>query len=202
MNKNRMHYAETVRKAAPTVLDVPWTVAGATTALAPQASAPPFAPAAVPLVSVTRPVLLTWLYSPPATHLETQVAADLDLGVTQILTAHTLRRPVAWAEPVMQVGRFVRVMYTPIEQPDPDLIVTLIPGAEAFETAMRNFQKLRLKPRYGSWERWYQMMMNAARALVEPLLALRPTPAEAMFVLRWAALIAAGGYQNAVVDYF
>jgi len=178
----------------PKIIDTKFVVAPEATTLATR-------PASSQLAPVSRPVLLTWLYSPPATHLETQVDADLDLGVTQILTAHTLQRPVAWTEPIMQVGRFVRVLYAPVEQPDPDLIVTLIPGAEAFQTAMRNFQKLRLKPRRGSWDKWYQLMMTAARALVEPLLALRPTPAEAMFVLRWAALVAAGGYQQGAVEY-
>ena len=150
---------------------------------------------------LTKPTLLSWLYQTPATRLETTVSRELDMGIVHIKVAHTLRRPVAWVEPLAQVGAFVQVAYAPIEQPDPDLIVALLPHTAPFESAMRNFQTLRTKPRRGSWDKWYQTMMAAARELIAPLQALHPTPNEALFVLRWAALVAAAGSQDRAVEY-
>ena len=170
------------------ITDVEWRVA-ASQELVPVTGAP-----------LTKPTLLSWLYQTPATRLETTVSRDLDIGLVHIQVAQTLQRPVEWVEPLAQVGAFIQVAYAPIEQPDPDLIVALMPQTATFERAMRNFQALRTKPRRGSWDKWYQTMMAAARELVAPLQALHPTPNEALFVLRWAALVAAAGSQTSIMD--
>ncbi len=186
MVKQWIRYVETAKN--PHVIQGEWTAAPQ-----PITAAPPVAP-------LTRPTLLSWLYTMPATRQDTTLAADLDVGLVQILVAHTLQHPVAWVDPLAQVGRFVQTAYAPIESPDPDLIVALMPGAEAFQAALRSFQETRMKPHRGNWGKWYQTMMAAARDLVAPLQALRPTAEEALFVLRWAALVAAGGRQNSVVE--
>jgi len=177
-----------------TILDVPWVVPAA-----PAARAQSLAP--TPPTPLARPTLLAWLYSAPVTRQDTTVAADLDVGMVLIRVAQTLQHPVAWVDPLAQVGRFVQTAYAPIESPDPDLIVALLPGAKVFQVALRRFQAARLKPHRGHWDQWYQRMMAAARDLVEPLRALRPTAEEALFVLRWAALVAAAGCQQSIVDY-
>ncbi|HNT77876.1 MAG TPA: hypothetical protein PKH77_22920 [Anaerolineae bacterium] len=154
-------------------------------------------PATIPVL--TRPELLTWLYTAPARRSDTTLAADLDTGLVTILVAHTLQYPVTWAEPMGQVGRFVQAAYQQRDYPDPDLIVALTTDTTAFQAAMRRFQMVRLKPHRG-WGKWYQAIMAAARDLVAPLQALRPTADEARFVLRWAALVAATGSQYGVVE--
>ena len=195
MNQTWIQY--TTQPTPKNVIDVPWEVAAATTARETQATPQALAPAA----PLTRPTLLEWLYSAPTTRLDTPVAADLDLGIVLICVAQTLQRPVAWVEPMAQVGRFVQTAYAPIESPDPDLIVALLPNTGAFQAALRRFQTVRMKPPRGHWDKWYQTLMAAARDLVAPLQALQPTASEALFVLRWAALVASAGCQNSIVDY-
>lgn len=148
--------------------------------------------------ALARPALLSLLYSNGALELVTESLDALDCGLLTILAAQTLQHPLRWVEPLKRVGRFVQIAYEPIGYPDPDMVIFLGPSNPAFQTAMREFQRVRFKqpPTWGGWPKWYQATMEAARTLIAPLQALQPTEQEALFVMRWAALVASTGDQS------
>jgi len=120
-----------------------------------------------------------------------------EMGPESILiwTADVLGHPITYARPRQQVGRFLLVEYQPIAMPDPEIILALMPGAQAFHRAMLDFQRARAAwP--NSWSLWYQQAKHAARRALGPLGRLRPYPLEADFVIRWMLLACAKGQRD------
>jgi len=105
------------------------------------------------------------------------------------LVAHVLQQRLAQGsvKTVARVGRFLKVQYIPLSQADPTMIVTTIPGAVMFHRAMRRFMEStrRHSYAYGGYGEpaQYQAIKNAGRGVVGPLARLRPTVAEAEFVI-------------------
>ena len=146
----------------------------------------------------TRAALTALLYRPD-TLLPALQSADttptVSLNAVYVITAHVFQNPMVNVRPLAQVGRFVLVAYTPERLADPDVIVTLAHGAAAaaFHQAVVAFQEARVLRYHDSSRTWYQRVMLAAQSLVSPLWSLQPAPAEAVFVLNWAAQTAARG---------
>lgn len=146
----------------------------------------------------TRAALTALLYRPDVL-LPALEGADttptVPLDAVYVITAHVFQNPMVDVNPLAQVGRFVLVAYTPERLADPDVIVTLEHGAAAaaFHRAVVAFQEARVLRYHDSSRTWYQRVMLAARNLVSPLWSLQPAPAEAVFVLNWAAQTAARG---------
>ena len=142
---------------------------------------------------------LTALLHRPDTLLPALQGADttptVSLDAVYVITARVLQNPMVDVNPLAQVGRFVLVAYTPERLADPDVIVTRAHGAAAaaFHRAVTAFQEARVFRYRDSSRTWYQRVMLAARSLVSPLWGLQPAPAEAVFVINWAAQTAARG---------
>ena len=172
---------------------------GTTTALLPWVCA---APAAL-VTPAQRPEMLVTLYGGLGILAQRQLptpAAPLvnvpvpDAELLTIFVAGVLGQAVraGSVQVVAQVGRFARVGYAPLDNPDPEIVVCLAPGGEALHQALVAFAAARASGATGSPE-WYQRGMRAARVLVGPLRQLRAHPLEADFVLRWALYKVATG---------
>lgn len=113
-----------------------------------------------------------------------------------IIAAEVFGWPMASIQLRYQVGRFVAVEYEPLtpRRLDPDILLVLeaSPAARAFHQAMRNFQATR-RDHASNPAAWYQSAKRAAQAVAGPLYLLRPSRAEAAFVIRWLLLTVAQG---------
>ncbi len=148
--------------------------------------------------SLSRATLTALLHRPDAMLAvleDVDTTPTVSLDAVYVITAHAFQNPMVNVRRVAQVGRFVLVAYTPERLADPDVIITLAHGAAAaaFHQAVVAFQEARVLRYHDSPRVWYQRVMLAARSLVSPLWRLQPAPAEAVFVLNWAAQIAARG---------
>jgi hypothetical protein len=119
-------------------------------------------------------------------------APQVDPESILIWTADVLQMPVRYVKPREQVGRFVIVDYQPLSQPDPDIILALMPGAQAFHRAILDFQRARAR-HSETWSSWYLRVKETARRVLLPLRLLEPHPLEADFVIRWLLLVCAKG---------
>ncbi len=115
-----------------------------------------------------------------------------------IVLAHVIQHPVdpASGTCVAQVGRFAQVRFQPLQRADPEVILALAPAATEFHAAMVQFLEIRQRASAYDWHAWYQQAMTGARALIAPLRHLAASPAEADFVLRWAAYACATGQRS------
>lgn len=131
-------------------------------------------------------VLEDLVSAPPPPAITTTPAA------LAIATAQALQYPLLTCSLIDQCGRFCHVDYTPVEAPDPDVVICLAAGAaaEAFHAAMRNLQAARVASA-GDPAGWYNRVVTAARSLAGPIYNLQATRAEAGFVISWALLCAA-----------
>ncbi len=147
---------------------------------------------------LSRAALTALLHRPDAmlgilNGLDTTPTVPLD--ALYAITAHVFQNSMRNVRPLAQVGRFVQVAYAPEDSGDPDVIITLAHGATAaaFHRAVVAFQEARVFRYHDSSRTWYRRVIQTARSLVSPLWSLRPSPAEAVFVLNWAAQVAARG---------
>jgi hypothetical protein len=116
----------------------------------------------------------------------------IDQAGLLIWTADVLQRPLGSVELLDQVGRFVTVAYEPIQRPDPDILLALIPGSQAFHRGVLDFQRARQQAS-DTEALWYYQAKEAARRVLTPLRLLRPHPLEADFAIRWLLLGCARG---------
>ncbi len=150
-----------------------------------------------------RAALTALLYRPDSllTALkETNTAPAVSPDVLYGITARVFQNPMLDVRPLARVERFVLVAYLPMrpEEPaDPDMVITLDTGAAAttFHQAVAAFQEARISLYHDTPQVWYRRVMQAARNLVSPLWSLQPSPAEAVFVLNWAAQTASRGHR-------
>lgn len=106
----------------------------------------------------------------------------------QILMADIFQRPVN-VSLIETVGRFALVEYTPLPDPDPDIVVWIGRVSDAsrrFHHALLAFQETRRPSDSGDMEAWYRRGKAAVRQTLSPLSELGPHPAEANFFLTWA----------------
>ena len=127
------------------------------------------------------------LQDPP----EVTEATDIYHDMVTVMAAVALGWPVLNVKPVAQVGRFVLTEYTPIGRADPDMILCMASGREVenFHKCMGVFQK---KRRHNGIDpgTWFDLHGKPAlKFLASALWLLDPSPMEANFVLRWAALV-------------
>lgn len=116
----------------------------------------------------------------------------LDPDSLLIWTADVLQIPLSSVQLQEQVGRFVIAAYEPIHRRDPDILLALIPGSQAFHRAILDFQRAR-EQEPQTWSLWYYQAKEAARRVLTPLRMLQPHPLEADFAIRWLLLACAKG---------
>ncbi len=151
----------------------------------------------------TRAALTALLYRPDSLlsalqEMDTTPVVSLD--ALYVIAARVFKNPMLDVRPLAQVERFVLVAYLPMrlaDPADPDMVVTLAHGAAAtaFHQTIAAFQEARISLYRDTPQAWYRRVMQAARNLLSPLWGLRPSPAEAVFVLNWAAQTAARGHR-------
>ena len=102
-----------------------------------------------------------------------------------LLVAGLLQWPVKEARLVNMWGRLALISYTPVQRPDPEILLLVARGAQPFNQAMKAFQEARHPdPDPGEW---LSRAGEAAQAALEALRAVGGTPHEVVMAGLWLA---------------
>ena len=108
-----------------------------------------------------------------------------------VVVAELLKMPLASANAIKRVGRFIWVQFRPINDPDPEMIIALPgPGSVHFNRVAMGFWNVRERgPR--DPRKWYAAARAVMLRFMPALHRMGASPEESDFVLSWAADIVA-----------
>ena len=114
-----------------------------------------------------------------------------DSLLAAVIVAELLKMPLASANAIKRVGRFIWVQFRPINDPDPEMIIALPgPASIHFNRVAMGFWNVRERgPR--DPHRWYEAAHTVNLRFMPALHRMGATPEESDFVLSWAADIVA-----------
>src|SRR3990167_1683582 len=114
-----------------------------------------------------------------------------DSLLAAVVIAELLKMPLASANAIKRVGRFIWVQFRPINDPDTEMIIALPgPGSVHFNRVAMGFWNVRERgPR--DPRRWYEAAHTVNLRFIPALDRMGATPEESDFVLSWAADIVA-----------
>lgn len=117
-------------------------------------------------------------------------STDLDNHQAQVLLADLFQWPMQSAKVRQQVGRFALVEYTPVDNVDPDIVIMVGSGHQAFNRAVIALQCHRRERQ--SPQLWYQNAKLLSVAINAALAHVRATNEEQWFVQEWAETVISG----------
>ena len=114
-----------------------------------------------------------------------------DSLLAAVVIAELLKMPLASANAIKRVGRFIWVEFRPMNYPDPQMIIALPgPGSVHFNRVAMDFWNVRERgPR--DPRKWYTAARRVMLRFIPALHRIGAIPEESDFVLSWAADIVA-----------
>ena len=110
-----------------------------------------------------------------------------DSLLAAVIVAELLKMPLASANAIKRVGRFIWVEFRPVNYPDPQMIIALPgPGSVHFNRVAMGFWNVRERgPR--DPHRWYEAAHTVNLRFIPALHRMGASPEESDFVLSWAS---------------
>ena len=110
-----------------------------------------------------------------------------DSLLAAVVVAELLKMPLASANAIKRVGRFMWVQFRPINDPDPEMIIALPgPASAHFNRVAMDFWRVRERgPR--DPRKWYAAARAVMLRFISALDRMGASPEESDFVLSWTA---------------